>query len=408
MYKYLIIFFGLFICFNSFSQNYPHAHQQYEFINEKNNKLVVFNTKKWNTFLSKIHNQWQYGGQEINIIHFGGSHIQADVWSNRLRAYFQNIVPFNGAGRGLYFPFKLIKSNASPYFKTTHTGEWKGFRNSVSYHESPFGLLGARAELMDSLSSITFYINKEHCSNCHFDQIDFLIDDSLNNHCIHIISDSVISMESTRNRQSFLLSQLVDSVTVLIERESDELGKFSLFGLNFTNQSQGITYHSVGVNGASVPSYLRCEHLVDQIKLVNPDLVIFSVGINDAYEPTFSPKNYFQHYDTLIRMIKEKNPSTIFLFTTNNDSYYKRKMVNERVIEAQKTMFKLAKKHDGVIWDLFSIMGGMNSIVKWEEFGLAKSDKIHFTTEGYKLTGDLLFEAFIKSYKEFIVRNGRI
>ena len=50
----------------------------------------------------------------------------------------------------------------------------------------------------------------------------------------------------------------------------------------------------------------------------------------------------------------------------------------------------------------------MNSIVKWEENGLAKSDKIHFTTKGYKLTGDLFFEAFIKSYKEFIEKNGRI
>ena len=76
------------------------------------------------------------------------------------------------------------------------------------------------------------------------------------------------------------------------------------------------------------------------------------------------------------------------------------------MIEAKKTMYKLAKKHDGVIWDLFSVMGGMNSIVKWEENGLAKSDKIHFTTKGYKLTGDLFFEAFIKSYKEFIEKMG--
>ena len=57
-----------------------------------------------------------------------------------------------------------------------------------------------------------------------------------------------------------------------------------------------------------------------------------------------------------------------------------RKRVNKRVIEAKKIMYKLAK-HDGVIWDLFSVMGGVNSIVKWEENGLAKSDKIHFTTK---------------------------
>ena len=48
-----------------------------------------------------------------------------------------------------------------------------------------------------------------------------------------------------------------------------------------------------------------------------------------------------------------------------------------------------------------------NYDIKWEENGLAKSDKIHFTTKGYKLTGDLFFEAFIKSYKEFLEKNGR-
>ena len=405
---FLSIYFGFLISYFSYTQHYPHDHMQYDFIDEKHNELVIFNKKKWSSFLSKIHNQWHYGGEEINIIQFGGSHIQADVWSNRLRDHFQHIVPYNGAARGLYFPFKLIKSNASPYLKTTHNGEWKGFRNSVSYHHSPFGLLGARAELIDSTSLITFYVNKEHCVNCYFDQIDFLVHDSLNNHCIDILTDSIVSIELDTNRQSFILSNLVDSVAVLIERESHEKGKFSLFGLNFTSQLKGITYHSVGVNGASVPSYLRCEYFMGQIDLVNPDLIIFSIGINDAYEPSFLSETYFKNYDTLINLIKEQYPDANFLFTTNNDSYYKRKVVNERVVEAKKTMYKLAKKHDGVIWDLFSIMGGMNSIVKWEENGLAKSDKIHFTTKGYKLTGDLFFEAFLKSYKEFLEKNGRI
>ena len=35
------------------------------------------------------------------------------------------------------------------------------------------------------------------------------------------------------------------------------------------------------------------------------------------------------------------------------------------------------------------IMGGLNSIKLWEDAGLAKTDKIHLTTKGYKLSGDL-------------------
>ena len=47
------------------------------------NRLEVFNDKKWQNFIGEIHHQWQFGGNDINIIHFGGSHIQADVWTNR-------------------------------------------------------------------------------------------------------------------------------------------------------------------------------------------------------------------------------------------------------------------------------------------------------------------------------------
>ncbi|MEC9159420.1 MAG: GDSL-type esterase/lipase family protein [Bacteroidota bacterium] len=388
------------------AQHYPHAHQQYSFIDISKNRLEVFNDKKWQNFIGEIHHQWQFGGNDINIIHFGGSHIQADVWTNRMRQYFQHISPYNGSGRGMYFPFRLIKSNGSPYLKTKHDGNWKGYRNSVSYHEAPFGLLGARAELIDSVSTISFYVNKEHCTNCHFNRIDFLHEDSLDNHCIQLMTDSVISIETTNNMTSFFLFKETDSVCIKIERMKNPTGKFNLYGAQFSMDNSGIKYHSIGVNGASVPSYLRCDYLMDQLKLVKPDLVIFSIGINDAYEPTFSSEEYYRNYDTLIQNIKVQYPNVNFIFTTNNDSYYKRKMVNERVFKAREVMYELAKDHDGIVWDFFHIMGGLNSIKLWEDAGLAKTDKIHLTTKGYKLSGDLFFEAFIKSYKSYIQKNG--
>ena len=44
--------------------------------------------------------------------------------------------------------------------------------------------------------------------------------------------------------------------------------------------------------------------------------------------------------------------------------------------------------------------GWDNSIVKWEKWS-CQIDKIHFTTKGYKLTGDLFFEAFQNHTKNF-------
>jgi lysophospholipase L1-like esterase len=406
--RYISITFLFFLSLSSFpAQRYPHNYTEYAFLNTNENKINFYNNSNWEYFFNKTKSQWREGGQKINIVHFGGSHIQADVWSNRMRQHFQNISLYNNSGRGMIFPFRIIGSNGSPYLKTNHSGTWRGFRNSVSKHNTPFGLLGARATLLDSTSTIHFWINRDHCSDCFFDELEFFYKDSLNNHCIEIISDSLKWIKENIEKQTttFKLSELTDSVSVAV-RQLDSLGKFDFFGLRIANNHPGICYHSVGVNGASVPSYLRCEFLSTQLSSINPDLIIFSIGINDAYEPSFSKDIFKLNYDSIIQIVKAVNPNVAILLTTNNDSYYRRKTPNKRALLVKEAMYELAKKHDAAVWDLFEIMGGLNSISKWEKNGLAKKDKIHLTPDGYKLVGDLLFEAILNAYKDYVEING--
>jgi lysophospholipase L1-like esterase len=68
-------------------------------------------------------------------------------------------------------------------------------------------------------------------------------------------------------------------------------------------------------------------------------------------------------------------------------------------------MIKLAKKHQAGMWDLFNVMGGMDSILKWKENGYAKEDKLHFTNKGYQLIGDLMFAALMKEFTNYQNKN---
>ena len=45
-------------------------------------------------------------------------------------------------------------------------------------------------------------------------------------------------------------------------------------------------------------------------------------------------------------------------------------------------------------------MGGYGSMQDWTAAGLGQSDKIHFTPEGYRLLGDLLFNAIMDCYRK--------
>ena len=88
----------------------------------------------------------------------------------------------------------------------------------------------------------------------------------------------------------------------------------------------------------------------------------------------------------------------MFIFITNNDTYFKKRSVNKNVLAVQESMYRLAEVHDAGVWDQFEVMGGLQSIVKWQQYDLAKKDRIHFTGTGYALAGNLFADAFFMAF----------
>ena len=139
-----------------------------------------------------------------------------------------------------------------------------------------------------------------------------------------------------------------------------------------------------------------------QLPSVKPDLIIFSVGVNDAYTNVFNVKRYENNYDSLIRRMREIYPDVSILFTTNNDTYYRKKYPNKNAYKVKEAMQNLSVKYNCGIWDMFEVMGGLGSIKKWGDLGMAKSDKIHFKGNGYRLIAKLMFSAMMKDYQNYL------
>ena len=388
-----------------FCQHYPHDVPEHDFIDYQHNYIDFFqDSSNFQTFYSKLDSLLFYGEGKINIVHIGGSHIQADMWSDRVRQRLYNFIPTNNGGRGLLFPYRLAKTNNPYYYKVEYTGDWKGYRNSVLSHDSEFGVTGITAKTKDSISSVKLTFRGDNYPDYDFNKITILHNQQNESFCIELLSDTAairINNDSIGYTEFWLSSyqnKLEFSITQMDTLEKE----FALYGLLLENQDPGICYHSIGVNGASVPSYLRCEFFEKQLSLIKPDLIIFSVGINDAYDTQFTADKYENNYDTLISYFQKVNPKAALLFTTNNDSYYKRKYPNKKAEDVRDVMRKLAYKYGGGVWDMYGLMGGLGSVKTWENAGLAKRDKIHFTKAGYETVGDLLFEALIKSYNDYV------
>lgn len=343
----------------------------------------------------------------LNILHIGGSHIQADIFSNRIRRNMDSLNQGMRSPRGLIFPYSAAKTNNPQNYKVRYEGKWEACRN-VNRELSMFlGMTGIAIQTADSLASIKIVLNPNDSTrrwltnkiqvlgySDYMDKVEpiLMYPDSSEVTGVHeILADSYI----------FELESEIDSFTIKFEQRDTLPHSFTLTGIITDNDNPGIVYHSIGVNGASVPSYLKCRNFERDLHLIKPDLVIFGIGINDATPYNFNDTTFMENYDMLIQDIKRVSPECALIFVSNNDSYRRSKRrytVNTNGEIAQRAFYTLAKKHNACVWDLFEIMGGLKSMAEWERAGLAKRDKVHFTVKGYTLIGDLLYNAIIGDY----------
>jgi lysophospholipase L1-like esterase len=228
--------------------------------------------------------------------------------------------------------------------------------------------------------------------------------DSLN-YTIQIADSSIIDSvytDSLQHYTEYFLSEYIDTLNVKVHRTDTIVRAFTFYGANLETDDPGIVYHSIGINGASIPSFLRCQLFEEQMRVVKPDLVVLSLGTNDAYGKNFDPKVYYNNYDTLIQRIVSANPEVAIMITVPNDDYLYKRYPNKFTAEQEKVIYELAKKWNLGVWDLYKIMGGYNSSQTWYEYNLMKYDRIHFTKNGYILKGDLFFNAILRMYDNYI------
>ena len=387
------------------AQHNPHLLPEHSFVVSDSSYIHFYNdSSNFDSFFGKLDNLIFNGEGKINVMQIGGSHIQADIWSNKMRTNFQQFSPNLNGGRGFLFPYRVAHTNNPYYYRMKTDAEWEGFRNSVMKHHSKWGVSGITATTKDSTADLRFYFRGDDTPYYDFNSIKIFHDVDSTNYCMEVTTDtcSLIRVNKEIGYTEFVFDHHIDSFTINIYREDTIPSQFNLYGVSLDNDDPGIVYNSIGVNGASTRSYLRCEMFSQHLQAIPPDLVIFCIGINDAYDPDFCADCYEDNYDKLIEWIKSVNPDADFLFVTNNDSYYKRRYPNKRVEAARDAMIRLAKKHKGGMWDMYHVMGGLGSIKTWANHGYAKKDKIHLTGKGYKLMGDLMFSAIIKKYDEFL------
>ncbi|MCG8700458.1 MAG: GDSL-type esterase/lipase family protein [Bacteroidales bacterium] len=381
--------------------DYYLGKKKYGFIQYDSNLIHTLNSPDpLEGIYHKIDSMILLGKGKLNIVHIGGSHIQADVYTHLMRKQMQSIDKDMNGGRGMIFPFRMARTNNPRNYSVRYTGSWSYCKSTLYKRTCDLGLTAMQVSTSSPKASININPNTDSTTYYQFNTVKIFHNN--NNYDVKIrYGDHFYEGKYDEIAGATIINtiQPIDHLQLLLQEDTASSTPFVLYGISLESDDDGIVYHSIGVNGSMLKHYLKCELYEKHLAALNPDLVIFSIGTNDGYTRSFNEDAFYERYATLLERTLDAAPQTKIMITVPNDSYLYRRYANKNTIEIRDKVFKLAHKYNAVVWDFFTIMGGLNSSQTWYNYQLMQYDRIHFTRKGYELKGELFFSAFLKSWE---------
>lgn len=179
-----------------------------------------------------------------------------------------------------------------------------------------------------------------------------------------------------------------------------EFKKFAINGLVLENNSSGVVYSALGVNGAKCSDFNKYEAFFQQIQAVEPNLIVISFGTNESFEK-LDNNIFIEQLNELIETIRLFNNDVEILVTTPQPSQFNRKYPNKFVAQYTKSILEQAEIKNYAVWDMYKSLGGASSINSNFKNGIIAADKVHYTHKGYKKQADDFYQAFLQVYESF-------
>jgi hypothetical protein len=379
------------------SFDYNFAKAKPNIIVDKDSSLYCFVEK-----LSRLRKLSNDSVKNVSIVHIGDSHIQADFFTGTTRKLMNHY--FGNPGRGLIAPNRLMKSNNGRHYKIMSTKQWK-YSFVVKQSGIPIGITGLGLQTKDLTADINILtIDESFPGEWDFNKVTAYCD--IEKTDVYLLQPHVIKTDTIAPfAKTFLLDTLTNNVEISFISPEKEI---SISGFHLSNGKKGVFYHSIGVNGAKFCNYNQCsKDFYRQIASLNPDLIIISLGTNEAMVKAIDEDRLNSDISDFVFNVRHSSPNTTVIFTTPVETFAKvgrrtSNVPNHRVGKVRDIIVNFAEQNGYSYWDLYNIAGGKGAALEWNKKKLFVRDRIHLTQRGYEYQGELLFEAIIKSYNQYI------
>ncbi|MDD3563203.1 MAG: GDSL-type esterase/lipase family protein [Candidatus Cloacimonetes bacterium] len=357
--------------------------KEYSFIHPEHNHLMN-ESPALTDFYHKLLELRAGRRERVIIYQIGDSHIQSGFFCGTARSALQKY--FGNAGRGLIFPHKLAGTNQPDDYQISSNSRF----GNIS---KPRSLSGYTLEITNP-ATLKIKTNSFFQIDSKFDQIRVFADGSAD------LSDDSGFLRVSRENNPACSSHLLSFAQMRAEAELKLPGSMErLYGLSLERDEKGLLYHSMGVNGAGFYNMANEQQFFQQIDILEPDLIIVSLGTNDA-QGRYRDEVMKANLKLFMKNLQDANPSSAILFTLPPDSY-KGGKPNTAISSVEASIREYATEHDLAWWELRAVMGGAGSINTWRQSKMAARDLLHYTPKGYMLQGHLFYQSLIKGYKAY-------
>jgi lysophospholipase L1-like esterase len=333
-------------------------------------------------------------GGSVHILQYGDSHTASDDWANAMRLAFQAKFGAGGPGFALaghpYLGYRRFDVSG------TNTVGWVTEGTTGRPGDGRLGLGGVSITSHHTNDAVTFDAESDIIRLFYLKQPgggDFVI--SVDGRAMETVSTdgdleaAYLALEIRGGQHHYAIRTI-------------GLHPVRLFGWAADKQS-GITYETLGINGAQAPMILEWDEAVfaSNMGARRPALIVLEYGTNEALNPRFTEEGYRQQFSQVLAKMRRAAPLASILVVGPPDCLKASRPlphINE-VIAAQRAA---AVDAGCAFWDWRERMGGPGVVKQWAKARLGQPDHIHLTGAGYQLTASMLFHDLMEQYDRYI------
>lgn len=192
-----------------------------------------------------------------------------------------------------------------------------------------------------------------------------------------------------------------------LELRASGHGESRLYGVVLERGGPGVVYDSLGIVGARASRMLGfdVEHLRGQLGTRGTDLVVIAFGGNDADDDR-SEEDFFETFQSVAHLVRTARPEASCLLMAPLDQGERDERGRVRTLEPVtrivSAMRRAAVAEGCAFFDTFTAMGGPGTMGRWARRGLASSDYRHASPSGYRIIGNLFYEALLFGFAGWV------